>query len=179
MLICCRHERNCGHAFQTLTKRADRMLDYLMTPGRIERIAERAGETMEDGDGWYDDILYRASVDHPNIWIGVTIENQAAVSRLKDLLRCPAGKRFVSLEPLIDRVDLDVSELDWVIVGGETGPTGRVRTMHPSWALLICERCRAASVPFFFKQWGPRNAGNLLDGRVWNETPALAGDGEF
>lgn len=140
----------------------------------------------------------------PNVWLGVSIENQAyADKRIPALLDTPAAVRFVSAEPLLGPVYLPhfLPGLDWVIVGGESGPGAR--PMHPAWALSIRDQCIDADVPFFFKQWGEwrnlgaamalgvpgttkrktmddglimcqvgkKRAGRLLDGREWNEMP--------
>lgn len=93
-----------------------------------------------------------------NIWFGVTAENQqTADERIPILLQIPAAVRFVSCEPLLSEIDFSHlpesgAELDWVIVGGESGPGAR--PMHPDWARSIRDQCQAAGVPFFFKQWG-------------------------
>lgn len=91
----------------------------------------------------------------PNVWFGVSVENQnAADERIPLLLQTPAEVRFVSCEPLLSAVDLSpwINELDWVIVGGESGPNAR--PMHPEWARGLRDQCVNANVPFFFKQWG-------------------------
>ena len=109
-----------------------------------------------------------------HIWMGVTIETQDYLYRADDLRQTPAAVRFLSLEPLLGpltRFDLD--GIDWVIVGGESGP--KARPMRESWVTDVRDQCLAAGVPFFFKQWGGVNKkkrGRLLDGRTWDEMPA-------
>jgi len=132
------------HTFQVLTKRAD----------RLEAVA---------GDlPW-----------PPNVWMGVSVERQDYTFRIGHLRQTPAAVKFLSLEPLLGRLpSLDLRGIDWVIVGGESGP--RARPMDGRWALDIRDQCRQAGVPFFFKQWGGRNkkaAGRLLAGRTWDEMP--------
>ncbi len=109
----------------------------------------------------------------PNVWMGVSVETAAYLSRVDDLRAAAAAVRFLSLEPLLGPLpDLDLTGIDWVIAGGESGP--RARPMDPSWVVGIRDQCRRARVPFFFKQWGGTNkkkAGRLLDGRVWSEMP--------
>lgn len=136
------------HVYQVLTKRADRMFDI-------------ANLVRESGEHW----------PLPNIWLGVTAENQEqADKRIPVLLQIPAAVRFVSLEPLLGDVRLDrppsgseplgsgiyppwlIQGLDWVIAGGETGPGAR--PMHPDWVRSVRDQCQAAGVPFFFKGWG-------------------------
>jgi len=134
---------NPQHTFMILTKRADRM-------------AETVDLLLRDGFG----VL-------PNIWMGVSAENQQAYDeRAPYLLQTPAAVRFLSLEPLLSAIDLAllgtiphskpysivVSKIDWVIVGGESGT--RARPMHPNWVRSIRDQCQEANVPFFFKQWG-------------------------
>ena len=109
----------------------------------------------------------------PHIWLGVSVENADYQHRI-DLLRCTdAAVKFLSLEPLLGPLPrLDLTEIDWVIVGGESGPGTRL--MHPMWPLDIRRQCQDAGVPFYFKQWGgsvKKKAGRLLDGREWNEMP--------
>ena len=199
------------HQFLILTKRPDRMLEWM-----TEKIA----------------VLYE-KWPLPNLWLGVTAENQAeADKRIPILLQIPAAKRFVSIEPMLSIVKLkqnwqdylegwttesehdgscdgsckncpvpvqvQTHKLDWVIVGGESGP--KARPMHPDWVLSIRDQCQVAGVPFFFKQWGEwfhdwnehaasqhkhrfddgiwmlkfgkKTAGRSLDGREWKEYPS-------
>ena len=108
-----------------------------------------------------------------NVWMGVTVESAEYVTRIDDLRPVPAAARFLSLEPLLEPLPgLDLEGIDWVIVGGESGPAAR--PMDEAWALDIRDQCRRAGVPFFFKQWGGKNrkkAGRLLDGRTWDQMP--------
>lgn len=144
------------HTFQVLTKRPERMAEYL-----------------------------RGDCPLPNVWLGTSVEDQAAADeRVPHLLDTPAAVRFLSCEPLLGDVDLrpHLYGLDWVIVGGESGP--RARPMHPSWVRRIRNACIWNEVPFLFKQWGAwengdsrvgkKAAGRLLDGRTWDETPEKA-----
>jgi protein gp37 len=112
----------------------------------------------------------------PNVWLGVSIEDERVVDRADILLQVPAAVRFLSLEPLLGPLpSLDLTGIDWVIVGGESGPDHR--PMRKEWVLELRDRCQAAGVPFFFKQWGgatPKSGGRLLDGRTWDEMPPLA-----
>jgi protein gp37 len=110
-----------------------------------------------------------------NLWVGVSVENQDYVHRVRDLQRVPASVRFLSMEPLLGPVGrLPLAGIHWVIVGGESGPGAR--PMHPDWARAIRDRCRQRGVPFFFKQWGgvwKKRTGRVLDGRTWDERPML------
>ncbi len=110
-----------------------------------------------------------------NIWMGVTVESAHYKSRI-DLLRdTPAHVKFLSLEPLLGPIDdLNLTGIDWVIVGGESGP--KSRPVHINWIRDIRDQCTAAKVPFFFKQWGGKNkkkSGRILDGRTWDEFPPI------
>ena len=109
----------------------------------------------------------------PNIWMGVSVENEAVMDRVAYLRQIPAGTRFLSCEPLLGPLDhLDLSGIHWVIVGGESGP--KARAMQRDWALSIKNACEKAQVPFFFKQWGGKNkkaAGALLDGVLYQQYP--------
>lgn len=132
------------HIYQVLTKRA----------GRLRQISE----LLE----WY-----------PNIWMGVTVETKDYVSRIEDLRKTGAKVKFLSLEPLLGPMPrLNLKEIDWVIVGGESGPGAR--PMKEKWIINIRDQCEEAEVPFFFKQWGGVNKkknGRELDGRTWDEVP--------
>jgi protein gp37 len=132
------------HRFQVLTKRADRLAE-------ISPMLE-----------WT-----------PNIWMGVSVESDEYRTRVNDLRRAGARIKFLSLEPLLGPLhNLDLSGIDWVIVGGESGCGARY--VDPLWVTDLRDQCRRADVPFFFKQWGGRNkkrAGRLLDGRTWDEMP--------
>jgi protein gp37 len=138
------------HTYQILTKRPERMLSLLSG-------WRDSGLTLREG--------CRSVL--PNVWLGVSVENQAtADERIPLLLQTPAAVRFVSCEPLLGPVRLDKitddelgakwdalsAGLHWVIVGGESGP--RARPMHPDWARSLRDQCASAGVPFFFKQWG-------------------------
>ncbi|MEU0511250.1 DUF5131 family protein [Amycolatopsis thermoflava] len=109
----------------------------------------------------------------PNLWMGVSVENAAALSRVDDLREVPATVRFLSCEPLLGPLrGLRLDGISWVIAGGESGP--HYRPMQLSWARGVRDACMAASVPFFFKQWGgrtPKALGRELDGRQWDEMP--------
>ena len=112
----------------------------------------------------------------PNVWMGVSVENEAYRFRINHLREVPAAVRFLSLEPLLGALPvLDLTDIHWVIVGGESGP--RARPMKQAWVEEIRDRCAAAGVPFFFKQWGgrtPKAGGRELDERTWNEMPTQA-----
>jgi protein gp37 len=132
------------HCFQILTKRA-------------ERLRELAPHLK-----W-----------SANIWMGVTVESAHNVGRIAALMEVPATVRFLSLEPLLGPLpDLSLAGIDWVIVGGESGPGAR--PVQTEWVTDIRDQCLEANVPFFFKQWGgvrKKAAGRKLDGRIWNQMP--------
>jgi protein gp37 len=112
----------------------------------------------------------------PNVWIGVSIENNRWIERADALRSVPAAVRFISAEPLLGPLDeLDLTGIDWLIAGGESGP--RHRPVKADWLLDLRDRCAAAQVAFFFKQWGGRTSkagGRELDGLVFNEMPQAA-----
>lgn len=139
-------EEASWHQFQILTKRA-------------ERVAELSG-----------DLPWPA-----NVWMGVSVETPEYTYRIDDLRRVPAAIRFLSVEPLLAAIPrLPIAGIDWVIVGGESGPG--CRPMEADWARQIRDRCVAQRVPFFFKQWGgvqKKRHGRILDGRTWDEMPVL------
>lgn len=141
------------HTYQILTKR----------PGRAARFWRRHRDLFSDD----------AIPGH--VWIGTSVENQDVAFRVEHLRSVPAEVRFLSCEPLIGPLTLDMTGIHWVIVGGESGPIRR--PMEPEWALDIRDQCQAAEVPFFFKQWGgrtPKAGGRELEGELWNEMPARA-----
>ncbi len=125
--------RNLEHTLQFLTKRPERMLGFTQW---------LAGD---------DDI---SIAEWPrNCWLGTTVEHPDYKHRIDTLRQVPAAVRFLSIEPcLADMGELNLAGIDWVIVGGESGPGAR--PMHPDWARNIRDQCKAAGVPFFFKQWG-------------------------
>ena len=138
------------HTFQVLTKRPERVVE------------------LSDQLPWRD-----------NIWMGTSVENQHFVGRIDALRETGAKVKFLSCEPLLGPLALGLKNIDWVIVGGESGP--RARPMRADWARDIRDQCDRADVSFFFKQWGAHNeegirvgkakAGRLLDGRTWDDTP--------
>ena len=135
------------HRFQVLTKRSERLLE------------------LDPKLNWA-----------PNIWMGVSVENEEVVSRIDCLRKTNAHIKFLSLEPLLGPLpNLKLKGIDWAIVGGESGP--HARPMKKEWVIDIQSQCRKASVAFFFKQWGGFNkkkAGRLLEGKTWSEMPAKA-----
>lgn len=139
------------HVFQVLTKRSSLMRDYLR-----RRYASREAPA--------------------HIWLGVSVEEAAAKSRIDHLRAAPAAVRFLSIEPLIGSVgQMNLDGIHWVIAGGESGPGAR--PMHIDWAREVRNECARQSVSFFFKQWGgirPKSGGRELDGREWNEMPVVA-----
>ena len=136
------------HTYQVLTKRADRLAD------------------LSPSLSWPD-----------NLWQGVSVESAAFLWRIDRLRETGAKTKFLSLEPLLGPLpDLDLTGIDWVIVGGESGPDAR--PMDPAWVREIRDVCIAQGVAFFFKQWGGTNkkkAGRGLDGRTWDEMPHRQG----
>jgi protein gp37 len=143
-------EQASWHVFQVLTKRHDRMRDLL------------SGE-----------LAWMASL--PNAWFGVSVENRRhGLPRVDVLRRTPATVRFLSIEPLLEDIGaLDLRGIDWVIVGGESGP--RARPMREEWVVSVRDQCRKQKVAFFFKQWGgvrKQKAGRELLGRTYDEMPA-------
>lgn len=110
-----------------------------------------------------------------NLWMGVTVEMEEFTYRIFHLKQTPARVKFISFEPLLGDINsLDLREIDWVIVGGESGPKSRI--MKKEWAIKIKDNAINIGVPFFFKQWGGKNkkkAGRLLEGKTWNQIPQL------
>lgn len=112
----------------------------------------------------------------PNVWMGVSVENTDYQYRIDDLRQTDANIKFLSLEPLLGPLDaLDLDNIDWVIVGGESGPSAR--PMKQDWVEEIQVQCSIQKVPFFFKQWGGTNkkkTGRILHNRTWDEMPLAA-----
>ena len=154
------------HTFQVLTKRAERMRAYVegLWPRR-ERLGDLMGKMGgAERKGWYAPECdgkrgwVGIHTPLPNVWLGISAEDQQrADERIPHLLATPAAVRFVSLEPLLGAIHVGLGKcagasIDWVIVGGESGP--RARPMHPDWVRSLRDQCAAAGVAFFFKQWG-------------------------
>jgi protein gp37 len=152
------------HTFQVLTKRPKRMLEYLGWPFRPASILQIDHEAPPD--------LATGRWPLPNVWLGVSVEDQeTADERIPLLLQTPAAVRFISAEPLLGPIDLDGwlpglfewkherAMLGWVIAGGESGP--KARPSHPDWFRSLRDQCAAAGVPYFFKQWGEHLAGEF------------------
>jgi len=140
------------HTYQVLTKRSQRMRDLLK--GRLSRAAAQ-----------------------PHIWWGVSVENQSCgIPRIRDLQLSNATVRFLSVEPLLEDLGhIDLTNIDWVIVGGESGVGAR--PMRREWVISIRKQCRLRGIPFFFKQWGgvrKSRTGRLLDGKTYDEMPRRA-----
>lgn len=166
------------HIFQILTKRPKRMYEYLSGQ-------EDSYETMPEGvmpvEAIYQEMIKREGVGclapnwpMPNVWVGTSAEDQKNLDeRLHYLEACPARVRYLSIEPLLDRIfKLRLDHIHWVIVGGESG-AGAVRP-HVDHVRWIRDCCLHHGVPFFFKQWGGPNkaeAGRLLDGVEWSQMP--------
>jgi len=133
------------HTFQILTKRSDRLL------------------SLSPFLPW-----------PKNVWIGVSVESPQYCFRIRDLARVPAAVRFLSLEPLLAPIPrVPLRGIDWVIIGGESGPGAR--EMKPEWVRDLRRQCSEKGVAFFFKQWGgfkKKAAGRILDGRTYDEMPA-------
>lgn len=108
-----------------------------------------------------------------NVWMGVSVESQRYVYRIDHLRAVPSAVRFLSVEPLINKVDkMNLKGIDWVIVGGESGP--KARKLEQEWVIHIKDICDKYSIPFFFKQWGgvrKKKAGRLLQGQTWDSMP--------
>jgi protein gp37 len=111
----------------------------------------------------------------PNVWMGVSVETNKYAYRIDDLRKTNAAVKFLSLEPLLGPLpNLNLTRIDWVIVGGESGPGAR--TIDKPWIIDLRDQCHRANVAFFFKQWGGVNkkkAGRMLDGRSYDEMPAF------
>lgn len=134
------------HRFQILTKRSERLLE------------------LNDKLNWTE-----------NIWMGVSVENEDYTFRIDHLRKTNAHIKFLSVEPLLGSIpNMDLTNINWVIVGGESGPGAR--PLEEEWVITIKDNCVNSGVPFFFKQWGGVNkkkAGRLIQGETWSEMPSL------
>ena len=143
-------ERADWHIYQVLTKRSSTMRDFIYRH-------------------------YSGQLAPPHIWLGVSIENAAAMTRLRHLKQTNASVRFVSFEPLLGPLSaVNLEGIHWIIAGGESGPGAR--PMQVEWVRALRDQCQAQRVAFFFKQWGgrtPKVGGNTLDGRQWLEYPQM------
>lgn len=169
------------HTFQLLTKRPDRMRRYIDRGPHLVDVRNPIDAFAFTPDEW----------PLPNVWLGTSVEDQRVAHRIGDLVFTPAAVRFLSCEPLIGSLDLSPwmatyddhgefvssrSPLDWVIVGGESGPNHR--PLDLGWVRTLRDQCTAARVSFFFKQVGgrtPKAGGRELDGRTWDEFPSAGG----
>lgn len=145
------------HIYQVLTKR----------PARATRFFKRHRHLLND-----------RGLLPEHIWIGTSVEADDVAYRVDHLRSIPARVRFLSCEPLLGPLDLNLSGIHWVIVGGESGPNHR--PMDKDWAVQIKDSCVDAGVPFFFKQWGgrtPKSGGRELSRRTWDEFPGVAAAG--
>ena len=134
------------HQFQLLTKRSERLMQ------------------LSPSLDW-----------SKNVWMGVSVENRDYTFRIDHLKKCAAAIKFLSLEPLLGPLpELELEGIDWVIVGGESGPGAR--PLHEEWVIDMRDQCLSAGIPFFFKQWGGANkkrSGRLLQGEDWSQLPLL------
>jgi protein gp37 len=137
------------HTFQVLTKRSKRLLE------------------LSENIKWTN-----------NIWMGVSIENKATISRAEDLKQTGAQIKFISAEPLLESIsEIDLNKIDWLIVGGESGP--QYRPMAEAWVLELRDLAKQTNTPFFFKQWGglrKKNNGSELQGEYYKEYPSFKND---
>jgi protein gp37 len=155
------------HTFQILTKRPERMLEYYTLHFSRSKCSREAStfSARRDSERGGDLAVSDGQFPLPNLWIGVSVENQqTANERISLLLRMPAAVRWISAEPLLGPIDLSEwikpdcekwelgYKLHWVVAGGESGPYAR--PMHPNWVFSLLEQCNAANIHFFFKQWG-------------------------
>lgn len=147
------------HTFQVLTKR----------PSRLVRLVTKISSQLKTYS-WPD-----------HIWLGVSIETMQYSWRVDQLRQVPAGIRFISAEPLLASLkDLNLDDIDWLIVGGESG-FGH-RDCDPAWVRELRDLCQATGTAFFFKQWGgprPKSRGRTLDGRTWDEYPTSIAEKSF
>lgn len=173
------------HTYQILTKRPERMARMLTdlcvcgaghVPGTHFRSVMEWAATSHSPTyvpGLESGIYHRSAWPLPNVWIGTSVEDDAHVGRVDALRATPAAVRFVSAEPLLGPLpSLDLTGIDWLISGGESGPNAR--PVNADWVRDLRDRCVANGTAFFHKQWGgrtPKANGRELDGRTWDEYP--------
>ncbi|KLU61857.1 phage protein Gp37/Gp68 [Peptococcaceae bacterium CEB3] len=225
ILACKVFKNEPDHIFQILTKRPERMRRYFTSSSPSDLLQRWAQTMkwvamVEDPDVLFSELVFSETCHDwdsngrnssgseykpwgytnklfplPNVWFGVSVENQTtADERIPLLLQTPAAVRFISAEPLLEPVSLrwlaawdgkasnpqssmtneydGLRKLDWVIAGAETGHNAR--PMHPDWVRGLRDQCQEAGVPFFFKHWGKKEAGRLLDGRTWDDMPPIS-----
>ena len=159
------------HTFQILTKRPERMAEFCSDPDWHQKLAADAVEAIPGELVRFSDV---SEWPLPNVWLGTSVEDNRVRERVDHLRRVPAAVRFLSCEPLIGPIDLDLDGIHWVIVGGESGRGHR--PIEAQWVRDIHTQAEAAGAAFFFKQWGgvkPKAGGRELDGRTWDEMPAI------
>ena len=148
-------EQTSRHSYQILTKRPDRMAELSMS-GRLAEL--------------------------PNVWLGTSVEDESVVNRIEELREVPTAIKFISFEPLIGSVgSIDLTEIDWAIVGGESGPGAR--PIREAWIDEVHDTCRRYGTAFFFKQWGAwgkdnkrrskKQNGRTYRGQTWDEMPVV------
>lgn len=146
-------ERAFWHQFQVLTKRPERMAEFLSDRG----------------------------TPLPNVWIGTSVESADFLGRIDVIRHAPAAVRFISFEPLLGRIDKpNLEGISWIIVGGESGPGAR--SLEETWVMDLLSAAKSSGVSFFFKQWGgpvKKRKGRVLKGRTWDEMPSLANNGRI
>jgi protein gp37 len=177
------------HTFQVLTKRPRRLAVMLADPGFVRQVGVAATEIIGrtphgvwrmDMTGWttesgVEDRVWMPPWPLPNVWVGTSIESDEYTWRADELRRAPAAIRFLSLEPLAGPLpSLHLTSIDWVIVGGESGPD--FRPLNMEWVRDLRDRCVSMRIPLFFKQAGgatSKAGGRQLDGRTWDEFPLV------
>jgi len=164
------------HTFQVLTKRPERMAEYFeRLDARALHIEAAMGEIRTGIPPAKLGTIHPPTLPLPNVWLGTSVEDDRVRQRIDYLRRVPAIVRFLSCEPLIGPLHLDLEDIHWVIVGGESGRGHR--PIEAQWVRDICTQAEEAGAAFFFKQWGgakPKTGGRTLDGRTWDEMPGVS-----
>jgi protein gp37 len=162
------------HTFQVLTKRPERMAAYMLERPTEALVTQMAFVMAPDSLRGERDAREWKPLEWPlgNVWLGTSVEDNRVRHRVNHLRRVPAAVRFLSCEPLIGSLDLDLDGIHWVIVGGESGRGHR--PVEAQWVREIHTQAEAAGTAFFFKQWGgvtPKAGGRELDGQTYDEMP--------